>query len=89
MTKPPDPDAPDHPTPADGSATPPPVRRSRIHPNGYAMPGPYANTTGIILPKTQSAPAGEGKGGRRAQAGVDLVAFGQVDAGVDEVGAFA
>ena len=56
--EPSDPDAPDHPAPADGSATPPPVRRSRIHPNGYAMPGPYANTTGIILPKTQSAPAG-------------------------------
>ena len=52
------PDAPDHPAPADGSATPPLVRRSHIHPNGYAMPGPYANTTGIILPKTQSAPAG-------------------------------
>ena len=44
--------------PNNGSAIPPPVRRSRIHPNGYAMPGPYANTTGIILPKTQSAPAG-------------------------------
>ena len=58
MTKPPDPDATDHPAPADGTATPPLVRRSRIHPNGYAMPGPYANTTGIILPKTQSAPAG-------------------------------
>ena len=38
--------------------TEPPPRRSRIHPNDYAMPGPYANTTGIILPKTQSAPAG-------------------------------
>ena len=52
MTNPPVPDAPDHPDPADGSVGPPPVRRSRIHPNDYPMPGPYANTTGIILPKT-------------------------------------
>lgn len=45
-------------TPADGSVSPPAVQRSRIHPNDYPMPGPYANTTGIILPKTRSAPAG-------------------------------
>ena len=45
-------------TPADGSVSPPAVQRSRIHPNDYPMPGLYANTTGIILPKTRSAPAG-------------------------------
>ena len=34
------------------------VRQGRIKPNGYPQPGPIANTTGIILPKTSPAPPG-------------------------------
>lgn len=34
------------------------VWQGRIKPNGYPQPGPVANTTGIILPKTSPAPSG-------------------------------
>lgn len=34
------------------------VRLGRVQPNNYPQPGPIANTTGIILPKTSPAPGG-------------------------------
>lgn len=34
------------------------AKQGRIRPNNYPQPGPVANTTGLILPKTQAAERG-------------------------------
>lgn len=34
------------------------IRQGRIHPNNYPQPGPIANTTGLIVPKTSPAEHG-------------------------------
>jgi len=43
---------------ADEAHRPASVHSGHIHRNRYAKPGPIANTTGIIVPKTQPAPPG-------------------------------
>jgi len=43
---------------ADDPHRPASVHSGRVHRNRYAKPGPIANTTGIIVPKTHPAPPG-------------------------------